>query len=168
MAKLRNKRKLAVVAGETQQAHHWKGQRLNTSVPGCNNEYITQKFEEIGDRVARKTSREFSETKSHIFCFYVVCLTSTNISSTHRYGQTAEPFREHSGTQSWKTRRQMGIFPRMIFIVTWDPPSITPVIHLIQTQTRRLTDSNLFQFCKMKNLKVRFQAPSQLISGSSC
>ena len=33
----------------------------------------------------------------------------------------------------------MRIVPRMILILKWDPPSVSPVIQLIQTQTRLLT-----------------------------
>ena len=51
----------------------------------------------------------------------------------------SEPLREHSRTQTWKTRNQMKIVPRMILILNWDPPSVSPLIQLIQTQTRLLT-----------------------------
>ena len=36
----------------------------------------------------------------------------------------------------------MRIVPRMILILKWDPPTVSPVIHLIQTQTRLLTESS--------------------------
>ena len=66
MATLRNKRKLAAVTRETQEEHPRNGQSRNTSVPRNNEEYITQVFEEIENRVTRKLSQEFSRTESGI------------------------------------------------------------------------------------------------------
>ena len=42
----------------------------------------------------------------------------------------------------------MRIVPRMILILKWDPPSVSPVIQLIQTQKRHLTiaDTKNFEF----------------------
>ena len=66
MATLRNKRKLAAVTRETQEEHPRNGQSRNTSVPGINEEYITQVSEEIESRVTIKLSQEFSRTESRI------------------------------------------------------------------------------------------------------
>ena len=66
MAMLRNKRKLTAITSETQEEHPRNGQSRNTSVPGINEEYITQLFEEIEGRVSRKVSQEFSRTESRI------------------------------------------------------------------------------------------------------
>ena len=66
MATLRNKRKLAAVTRETQEEHPRNGQSRNTSVPGINEECITQLFEEIESRVSKKLSLEFSRTESRI------------------------------------------------------------------------------------------------------
>ena len=66
MAKLRNKRKLAAVARETQEEHPGNGQSRNTSIPRINDEYITQVCEEIEGRVTKKLSQEFSRTESRI------------------------------------------------------------------------------------------------------
>ena len=66
MATLRNKRKLAAVTRKTQEEHPRNGQSRNTSVPGINEEYITQVSEEIAGRVSKKLSQEFSGTESHI------------------------------------------------------------------------------------------------------
>ena len=60
------------------------------------------------------------------------------------YGHTAEPFREHPGTQTWKTKNQMGIIHRMILVLKWDPPSLSPITHLIQNQKRLFTSSSSF------------------------
>ena len=68
MATLRNKRKLASVTRETQEEHPRNGQSRNTSVPGINEEYITQLSEEIEGRVSKKLSQEFSRTESRILC----------------------------------------------------------------------------------------------------
>ena len=66
MATLRNKRKLAAVTRETQEANPRNGQSRNTSVPRINEEYITQVSEEIEGRVSKKLSQEFSRTESRI------------------------------------------------------------------------------------------------------
>ena len=66
MATLRNKRKLAAIARETEEEHPRNGQSRNTSVPGINEEYITQFFEEIEGSVTRKLSQEFKRTESRI------------------------------------------------------------------------------------------------------
>ena len=66
MATLRNKRKLAAVTRETQEKNPRNGQSRNTSRPRINEEYITQVFEEIEGRVAKKLSQEFSRTESRI------------------------------------------------------------------------------------------------------
>ena len=63
MATLRNERKLAAVARETPEEHPRNGQSRNTSVPGINEEYITQLLEEIEGRVSEKLSQEFSRTE---------------------------------------------------------------------------------------------------------
>ena len=66
MATLRNKRKLAAVARETQEEHPRNGQSRNMSVPRTNEEHITQVSENIYGRVAKKLSQEFSRTESRI------------------------------------------------------------------------------------------------------
>ena len=66
MATLRNKRKLAAVTRETKKEPPWNGQSRNTSVPGFNEESITQVPEEIEGRVTKKLSQEFSRTESRI------------------------------------------------------------------------------------------------------
>ena len=66
MATLRNKRKLAAVTRETQEENPRNGQSRNTSVPRINEEYSTQVSKEIGGRVSKKLSQEFSRTESRI------------------------------------------------------------------------------------------------------
>ena len=66
MAILRNIRKLAAVARETQVEHPSNGQSRNTSVPRINEECITQVSEEIEGGITKKLSQEFSRTESHI------------------------------------------------------------------------------------------------------
>ena len=66
MAILRNKQKLAAVTREIHAEHPRNGQSRNTSVPRINEEYITQVFEEIEDRVTKKLSEEFSRTESRL------------------------------------------------------------------------------------------------------
>ena len=65
MATLRSKRKLAAVTRETQEENPRNGQSRNTSVPGINEEYITQ-VSEIEGRISKKLSQEFSRTESRI------------------------------------------------------------------------------------------------------
>ena len=64
MATLRNKRKVAAVARETEEEHFMNGQSRNTSVPRVNEEYIAQVSEEIEGRVTKKLSQKFSRTES--------------------------------------------------------------------------------------------------------
>ena len=66
MATLKNKRKLAAVARETQVEDPRNGQSRNTSVPKINEEHITQVSEGIEGRVIKKLSQEFSRTESGI------------------------------------------------------------------------------------------------------
>ena len=66
METLRNKRKLAAVARETQEEHLRNGQSRNTSIPRIDEEHITQVSEEIEGRVIKKLSQEFSRTESCI------------------------------------------------------------------------------------------------------
>ena len=66
MATLRNKRKLAAVTRETQEEDPRNGKSRNTSVPGSNEEDITQISEKIEGRVTKKLSQEFSRIESLI------------------------------------------------------------------------------------------------------
>ena len=65
MATLRNKRKLAAVSKETPENTR-NGQSQNTLDPKMAQEYISQVFEEIEERVTKKLSKEFSRTESRI------------------------------------------------------------------------------------------------------
>ena len=66
MATLRNKRKLATVARETQEEHLSNGQSRNTSIPRINEKFITQVPEEIKSRLTKKLAQEFNRTESRI------------------------------------------------------------------------------------------------------
>ena len=61
MATLRNKRKLSVVAIESQEERF-----RNTVIPRFNEDYITQGSEEIEGRVTKNLSQEFSRTETRI------------------------------------------------------------------------------------------------------
>ena len=63
MATLRNKQKLTAVTRETQDEHPRIGQSRNTSLSRINEDYISQVYEEIEGRVAKKLSQEFSRTE---------------------------------------------------------------------------------------------------------
>ena len=63
---MRDKRKLAAVARETQEEHFRNGQSRNTSVPRINEEHITQVYEEIEGRVTKKLSQEFISSECRI------------------------------------------------------------------------------------------------------
>ena len=65
MATLRIKRKLAAMAGETQEYPRSK-QSHNSAAPGITEDYIAQISEEIDGRVTKKLSQEFSRTESCI------------------------------------------------------------------------------------------------------
>ena len=65
MATLKNKRKLAAVAGETQEEHPRNGQLRNTTVPRINEVSITR-VSEIEDKVTKRVSQEISWTESRI------------------------------------------------------------------------------------------------------
>ena len=65
MATLRNKRKLAAMARETQE-YSRNNQSQNSAAPGITEDYTAQVSEEIGGRVNTKLSQEFSRTESRI------------------------------------------------------------------------------------------------------
>ena len=65
MATLRNKRKLAAVARETQE-YPRNNQSQNSAAPGITEDFIAQVSEEIEGRVSKKLSQEFSRTESGI------------------------------------------------------------------------------------------------------
>ena len=117
MATLRNKRKLAAVTRKTQEEYPRNDQSRNTSVPRINEEYITQVSEKIESRVTKKLSQEFSRTESNILGALSKLDEFPNFSWTNRYGRMPEPFREHSGTQMWKTRERMRTTPGVILIL---------------------------------------------------
>ena len=62
MATLRNKRKLAAMARETQN-YPRNNQSQNSAAPGTTEDYITRVSEEIEGRVTKKLSQEFSWTE---------------------------------------------------------------------------------------------------------
>ena len=136
MAALRNKRKLAAVTRGTQDKNPRNGQSRNTSVPRINEEYVTQVSEEIEGKVTKNLSQEFSRTESRI----LGALSKLDeFLLNQQYGRIPKPFREHSGTQTWKTRERMRTTPRVILILKWDPPFVNPVIQVTQTQARLIT-----------------------------
>ena len=151
MATLRNKRKLAAVTRETQEEHPRNGQSRKTSVPRIKEENFTQVFEEIEGGVSRKLSQEFSKTESRTMGA-LSKLYEFLLNPQIRTHSGTVP--EHSGTQTWKTRNQMRIVPRMILILKWDPPSISPVIQMTQTQTRLLTKTRLNQDLIQSSQKI--------------
>ena len=65
MATLRNKRKLAAMAKETQEFPR-DNQSQNSSVPGVIEEYIAKVCQEIEGRVTKKLTQKFSRTESRI------------------------------------------------------------------------------------------------------
>ena len=65
MSTLRNKRKLGAVSGETPENTR-DSQSRNAIDPEMAQEYIFQVSEEIGGRVTKKLSNEFSRTESRI------------------------------------------------------------------------------------------------------
>ena len=107
MTTLRNKRKLAAVARETQNEFPMNSQSTNTSVPG-KEECIMQVSEGIEGRGTEKQYQEFSRTECRI---WLLCLNQTELSLIQRYEHTPEPYRERSGTKTWKIRNQRGSFP---------------------------------------------------------
>ena len=66
---MRNKRKMAAVATETQEEHIRNGQSRNTSVPTINEEQITQVSETIEGVVTKKTVSGIQQDRvSHFGC----------------------------------------------------------------------------------------------------
>ena len=65
MATLRNKRKLAAMATETQK-YPRNNLLQNSTAPGIIEDYIAQVSEEIEERVTKKLSQEFISTESRI------------------------------------------------------------------------------------------------------
>ena len=137
VATLRNKKKLAAVARNTQEGNPTNGESRNTYVARIIEEYITQVSEEIEGRVTRNLSQEVNRTESSILS--ALSPNNTNVSFTHRYGHNREAFWKDSGSQTWKPRNQVGIVPRMILTLKWNTSSINSTPLLIQTQKRLLT-----------------------------
>ena len=94
MATLRNKKKLAAMARETQQ-YPRNNQSENSAAPGITEDYIAQVSEEIGGKVSKKLSQQFSRTESRILG---ALPNLDDFFLNHRYGHSPELFREHSGT----------------------------------------------------------------------
>ena len=135
MATWRNKQKLAAVTKETQEEHSKNGQSRNTSVTRINEEYITPVSEEIGGRVTRKLSQEFSRTESLILgaLFKLDELLLNPQIQTHS-GTVPGTFRNTNveNQEPNEDRSQNDPHPEV-------GPSVSPVIKLIQTQKRPLT-----------------------------
>ena len=93
MATWRNKQKLAAVSKETQE-YPRNSQSQNTSAAGITEEYIAHVSEEIEGRVTKKCPKNSAGQSPES---WVLCSNWTNFSWTHGYGQSPEPFREHSG-----------------------------------------------------------------------
>ena len=66
MATLRNQRKLAALNKENCEEHPRRNMAQNSNVLRSQENYITQFFEEIEERVTHKLSQEFSRTKNRI------------------------------------------------------------------------------------------------------
>ena len=62
----RNKRKLAPLNKENCEEHPRSNLAQNSNVPRSQEDYITQVFEEIEEKVTKKLSQEFSRTENHI------------------------------------------------------------------------------------------------------
>ena len=62
----RNKRKLAALKEENCEEHPRSNLAQNSNVPRSQEDYITQVSEEIGGRVTKKLSQEFSRTENRI------------------------------------------------------------------------------------------------------
>ena len=66
MATLRNKRKLAALNNEKCEEHPRSNLAQNSNVPGSQEDYITQVYEEIEGEATRKLSQVFSRTENRI------------------------------------------------------------------------------------------------------
>ena len=66
MSRLANREKLAAVDKDFQEEHPRKNILRDTNAAGINEEYFRQVSEEIGCRVGKKLSQEFSRTESRI------------------------------------------------------------------------------------------------------
>ena len=64
MATLRNKRKLVALNKETCEEHPGSTMAQSSNVPRSQGDYITQVSEEIGGRVTKNLSQEFSRTEN--------------------------------------------------------------------------------------------------------
>ena len=62
----RNKKKLAALNKENCEEHPRSNLAQNSNVTRSQEDYITQVFEEIGGRVTKKLSQEFSRTENRI------------------------------------------------------------------------------------------------------
>ena len=66
MATLRNKRKVATLKTENCEERPRRSFAQNSNVPRSQEDYITQVSEEIGGRVTKKLSQEFSRRQNRI------------------------------------------------------------------------------------------------------
>ena len=67
------------------------------------------------------------------------------------YGHSPEPFREHTGTMTWKTGNQLGTVPRVIPIPKWSSLPVGPTIRLFLTRKRPLTARYPRDFANFSN-----------------
>ena len=137
MITLRNKRKLAADSRETLE-HPENSHTQNTFFPGITEEYITQISEEIEGGSLEKLSQEFSRTESRTSCA-LSNLDEFLLNSTHRFGHSLEPLREHPGALTWKTGNQMGLVHWMIPIPKWSYLPVGLTIQMTPTRKRSLT-----------------------------
>ena len=74
-----------------------------------------------------------------------------NFSRTNRYKRIPKPFREHSGTQTWKTRERMRTTPRVILILK--QASSAARLHKTLAQKIVVTTSNNFSLKMCKHFR---------------
>ena len=107
MARLGNERKLSAVSRETAENTR-NNQSQDTLDPMMAEECITQVFEEIEERFAKKPSKEFSWTESRIL---VALSRLDDFPLNPQFGTSSFWFREHPGITTLKTGNPVGFVP---------------------------------------------------------
>ena len=126
----RNKRKLTALYKEYCEELPRSNLASKSNVPRSQEDYITQVSEEIGGRVTKKLSQEFSRTENRI----LGKLARLDDFLMNLLQGTPEPLRSCPGMCLVSTRERMRMTPRVILILK---QAFSPLAERIATTWRR-------------------------------
>ena len=116
MTTLKNRKKLEAINRDNHEKHPTNNHTRDINVPRNQEDYIAHVSKKIEGRVSRKSSQDFSRTKSR---------TLNALSKLDGFLLKPEgriysvPFHTHPGNQINRARKQMKIVPRLILILNW-------------------------------------------------